>query len=139
FFRFKTGAMLIPMERGAGEPVAKQIVQYLRRAIEAGRLRPGTKLEPIRVLARELGVNRETVAAAYHELEILGLTESTVGRGTFVLPRPESAAATAAVGADGGRPFEPVLSRSVTAALGVSVLRPPAAVPAGGVHLRRPV
>ncbi len=28
--------MLIPLERGAREPVAKQIVQYLRRAIVAG-------------------------------------------------------------------------------------------------------
>jgi DNA-binding GntR family transcriptional regulator len=65
--------------------VAAQIVAYLRRAIEAGRLAPGAKLEPIRVLAKELGLNRETVATAYRELETLGLTESTVGRGTFVL------------------------------------------------------
>jgi len=129
--------MLIPIERGAREPVTKQIVEYIRRAIEAGRLGAGTKLDPIRVLARELGVNRETVAGAYHELEILGLTESTVGRGTFVLPRPDPAPAAAAVGGDGGRPFEPVLSRSVTAALGVSVLRAPHAVPAGVVHFDR--
>ena len=100
--------MLIPIERGGREPVTKQIVQYLRRAIEAERLRPGTKLEPIRVLARELGVNRETVAGAYHELEVLGLTESTVGRGTFVLPRPTPAgiaAATAGTAGGAERPF----------------------------------
>src|SRR5262245_20632137 len=121
--------MLIPIERGAREPVTKQIVQYIRRAIEAGRLGTGTKLDPIRVLARELGVNRETVAGAYHELEILGLTESTVGRGTFVLPRSGTAAAAAA--ADVTRPFEPVLSRSVTAAMAVSVTRAPQTVPPG--------
>ena len=47
--------MLIPIERGAREPISSQIVAYLRRAIEAGRLAPGAKLEPIRVLAKELG------------------------------------------------------------------------------------
>src|SRR5262249_55210970 len=77
-------AMLIPIERGAREPLADQIVAYLRRAIEAGRLAPGAKLEPIRVLAKALGVNRETVAAAYRELGDLGLAESTRRRGPAV-------------------------------------------------------
>ena len=79
--------MTIPLDRRSGRPVFRQIVDYLRRAIESGRLAPGTKLDPIRVLAAALGVNRETVADAYRELEALGLTESTVGRGTYVLTR----------------------------------------------------
>src|SRR5712691_5391274 len=102
--------MLIPIERGASETVTKQIVRYLQRAIEAGRLRPGTKLEPIRQLARELGVNRETVAGAYHELEVLGLTESTVGRGTFVCVKG-TPAASAGAPAVTDRPFAPVFAR----------------------------
>src|SRR5262245_58307256 len=98
--------MLIPIERRAREPVSTQIVAYLRRAIEAGRLASGAKLEPIRVLAKELGVNRETVATAYRELERLGLTESTVGRGTFVSGRgPTPNGVTSAGPAE--RPFEP--------------------------------
>jgi len=131
--------MLIPIERGAREPVAKQIVQYLRRAIDAGRLRPGTKLEPIRVLARELGVNRETVAAAYHELEILGLTESAVGRGTFVLARAEAAASRQAGADERGRPraFEPVFSRRSLAATSLAAVRVDYSAPADAVHLER--
>ena len=100
--------MLIPLDRNAREPIATQIASYLRRAIEAGRLEPGAKLEPIRILARELGLNRETVATAYRELERLGLTEATVGRGTFVLGVPGARAGGA--GDPGARPFEPVFS-----------------------------
>jgi DNA-binding transcriptional MocR family regulator len=130
--------MLIPIERGAREPVTKQIVQYLRRAIDAGRLRAGTKLEPIRVLARELGVNRETVAAAYHELEILGLTESTVGRGTFVLARATAVGGREASEAPARqRPFEPVFSRRSTAATSLAAVRIDYSAPAGVVHLER--
>jgi DNA-binding transcriptional MocR family regulator len=110
--------VIIPIERRGARPVFRQIVDYLKRAIEAGRLAPGTKLEPIRVLARELGVNRETVADAYRELEALGLTESTVGRGTFVLARMAvngAAVASRAESERGERPFVPLLSRAVEA------------------------
>ena len=133
--------MLIPIERGAREPISDQIVAYLRRAIEAGRLAPGAKLEPIRVLAKELGVNRETVAAAYRELEHLGLTEATVGRGTFVLDR-RLPAATSAAGAPASapaneRPFEPVFARSSEATRATAVARVDYSAPAGAVHLER--
>jgi len=109
--------MLIPIERRAREPISDQIVAYLRRAIEAGRLAPGAKLEPIRVLAKELGVNRETVAVAYRELERLGLTESTVGRGTFVEGRGPTPIGVAARVAPAERPFEPTFARASEAAL----------------------
>ncbi len=130
--------MLIPIERGAREPVSKQLAQYLRRAIEAGRMGVGTKLEPIRVLARELGVNRETVAAAYHELQVLGLIESTVGRGTFVMPQGSGAAPVGgAGGAAESRPFEPVFSALSTAAASLAAVRVDYEAPAGAVHLER--
>src|SRR5579871_1801313 len=96
--------MLIPIERRGAKPVFRQIVDYLRRNIESGRLGPGARLPPIRELARDLGVNRETVADAYRELEALGLTESGVGRGTFVLARP-AVAPSAPPPAE--RPFHP--------------------------------
>ena len=128
--------MLIPIERGGSETVTRQIVQYLRRAIEAGRLRPGAKLEPIRQLARELGVNRETVAGAYHELEVLGLTESTVGRGTFVRPR-DTPASVAAATAAADRPFEPVFARRCAVPLTDAASRVDYSAPANAVHFER--
>jgi DNA-binding transcriptional MocR family regulator len=81
--------MQIELERGPGSgtlPVYRQIAERLRREIEAGRLREGEQLPPIRELARRLGVNRDTVALAYDALASEGAVESTVGRGTFVRP-----------------------------------------------------
>ncbi len=62
----------------------------LKRAIETGELRPGTRLPAERDLAKELRVSRTTVAKAYCELEMEGLLRSQVGRGTFVCAVPES-------------------------------------------------
>jgi GntR family transcriptional regulator/MocR family aminotransferase len=129
--------MLIPIERKAREPVSSQIVSYLRRAIEAGRLASGAKLEPIRVLAKELGVNRETVAAAYRELEHLGLTESTVGRGTFVVERRLTPNGVAGGARTAERPFEPVFSRASEAARATGAARIDYSAPEGAVHFER--
>lgn len=129
--------MLIPIERKAREPMAAQIVSYLRRAIEAGRLDTGAKLEPIRVLAKQLGVNRETVATAYRELEQLGLTEATVGRGTFVLGPAEATRASVGPASPGERPFEPVFSRASEASRASAVARVDYSAPAGAVRFER--
>ena len=129
--------MLIPIERKAREPVAAQIVSYLRRAIEAGRLQPGAKLEPIRVLAKELGLNRETVAAAYRELEQQGLTEATVGRGTFVTGPADVTRIRVAGGNPAERPFEPVFSRAIEAARGCAVARVDYGAPANAIRFER--
>ena len=69
---------------GRGQPVYRQIADHVRAEIESGELRPGTRLPPIRGLATDLGVNRDTVALAYESLSSSGLLESVVGRGTFV-------------------------------------------------------
>jgi 2-aminoadipate transaminase len=124
--------MLIPLDRKAREPIAAQIVSYLRRAIEAGRLEPGTKLEPIRELARELGVNRETVATAYRDLERLGFTEATVGRGTFVLGTSPTRSSVER-GAE-ERAFEPVFSQACESLRAAGVSRVDYAAPEGAVR-----
>jgi len=115
--------MVIPIDRNGSRPVFRQIVDYLRRNIESGRLPPGTKLQPIRLLARALGVNRETVADAYRELETLGMTESGVGRGTFVLartdvPRPGVTEDKPAP----RRPFVPILSHAADTVTGLRLI-----------------
>jgi DNA-binding transcriptional MocR family regulator len=65
-------------------PVYRQIVGQIRDRVESGALVAGDRLPPIRELARELGVNRDTVAVAYEALAAEGVVESRVGRGTFV-------------------------------------------------------
>ena len=126
--------MIIPLDRRGSRPVFRQIVDYLRRAIESGRLPPGTKLTPIRVFAKELGVNRETVADAYRELEALGLTESGVGRGTFVLGQADGARREGTPSAP-ARPFVPGLSRGAAATLAFPTID--FGADARAVHLER--
>ena len=63
------------------------IVQSVRDAIVSGRLRPGDSLPPIRELAAELGVNRNTVAAAYRQLVSVGAADTRGRGGTVVADR----------------------------------------------------
>lgn len=81
--------MDLSIERpGTGErtprPVYRQIADQIRAQVGGGGLREGDRLPPIRDLARQLGVNRDTVGLAYEALAAEGLVESRVGRGTFV-------------------------------------------------------
>lgn len=59
-----------------------QIVQGIRRLIAGGELKPGDELPTVRQLAADLGVNLNTVARAYRELEDAGLVSTVRGRGT---------------------------------------------------------
>jgi len=72
-------------------PVHQQIAEQIRGRVERGELVPGDRLPPIRALARQLGVNRDTVSTAYENLAAAGVVDARVGRGTFVRglrPRP---------------------------------------------------
>ena len=71
-------------------PVYRQIADGVRSAALDGRLRPGDRLPPTRDLARELGVNRNTVVAAYETLSSEGWTRSHTGKGTFLVSREGS-------------------------------------------------
>jgi DNA-binding transcriptional regulator YhcF (GntR family) len=53
-------------------------------AMHLGHLRPGDRLETMRELARELGVDHRAVAAAYRELEAEGLVEIRGRAGVFL-------------------------------------------------------
>jgi DNA-binding transcriptional MocR family regulator len=59
---------------------AAEIADSVRALVDSGRLAPGDPLPPVRVLADSLGVNRNTVVAAYRVLGQAG-TVQTLGRG----------------------------------------------------------
>ncbi|NJA56964.1 GntR family transcriptional regulator, partial [Streptomyces sp. NEAU-H3] len=73
--------------------------EYLRHAhvlasrILSGRLRPGDRLPPQRVYARERGIAASTAARVYGELRRRGLVVGEVGRGTYVRAAPPGAGA----------------------------------------------
>lgn len=68
-------------------PLGEQLRRALRRAIAERELREGDPLPPVRQLAADLGVNLNTVARAYRELEREGLVSPARGRGTVVTAR----------------------------------------------------
>jgi GntR family transcriptional regulator len=64
--------------------IYRQIVDQVKYLVASGRLKPGEELPPIRVLAKNLLVNPNTVARAYHELEIAGVVTKRRTAGTYV-------------------------------------------------------
>jgi DNA-binding transcriptional MocR family regulator len=78
--------MLVPVQYiGTG---AESIAANVEEAISHGTLAPGDALPPIRELAGRLGVNANTVAAAYRLLRKRGAVETAGRRGTRVRHRP---------------------------------------------------
>ena len=67
----------------AGIPIYVQIVLYLKRAIVGGIVQDGDELPSRRVLSARLGVNPNTVARAYYELEDEGVIRSIPKKGVF--------------------------------------------------------
>ncbi len=68
-------------------------VQALENDVQAGVLKPGTRLLPQRDMANQLGLSVGTVSRAYAEAESRGLISGEVGRGTFVQRRRPPASA----------------------------------------------
>ena len=66
---------------------ASGIASDLRERIERGELTPGTLLPSVRAVAADLGVNRNTVVAAYRQLAQAGLVEARGRGGTRVADR----------------------------------------------------
>ena len=76
--------MLFQIDFKSGTPVYLQLVDQIRYAAASGSLKSGEPLPPIRALAEQLRVNRNTVAKAYTELETQGVIQTIQGKGCFL-------------------------------------------------------
>ncbi len=82
--------LALALDRAGGRRLSlgQQLVDELRRRVQAGSLGPGERLPPVRTLAERLAVTPETVANAYRRLVEEGYLRGEVGRGTFVAAPP---------------------------------------------------
>jgi GntR family transcriptional repressor for pyruvate dehydrogenase complex len=65
-----------------------QVVEHVRREIEAGRLGPGDRLPPERELAQAMGLSRPSLRSGLRTLQTMGIIRSRRGAGTFIAESP---------------------------------------------------
>lgn len=76
--------MLIHVNASSGVPIYLQIETQVKNAVAAGALKKGEALPSVRKLAIELGINPNTVARAYQELEREGVIGTVPGGGSYI-------------------------------------------------------
>jgi GntR family transcriptional regulator/MocR family aminotransferase len=96
----------VSIARDSDVPLYRQLRQALEHEIATGALDPELALPSSRELARELGLSRNTVNAAYAELEAEGFVEAKARCGLFVNSEMVAAAASSAAPSDGDRPVD---------------------------------
>src|SRR5579875_3540073 len=76
-------------------PLWEQVAAEIRRAIAEGEAKPGERMPLAKDLATVLGVNRNTVLRALHQLRDEELLEIRQGRGITVAGTPQRGAVVA--------------------------------------------
>lgn len=76
--------MELKLNRKSGVPLYKQVKTLITEKIRSGELYTGFKMPTERELSDNLSVSRNTISAAYKDLEKEGMLISHQGKGTFV-------------------------------------------------------
>ena len=77
---------MIQIDLQSRVPLYEQLQEQIIRLSMLGILDENQQLPSVRALAREVGVNPNTVAKAYQQLEQQGIIYTVSGRGIFVSP-----------------------------------------------------
>lgn len=65
-------------------PIYVQLVDNISQMALSGELKPDEQLPSVRQLAVSMGINPNTIARAYGELERKGVIYSVAGKGSFI-------------------------------------------------------
>jgi len=76
--------ILLTINTNDPRPIYQQVADGIKELIARGKLAEGAWLPPVRQLAADLGVNLNTIAIAYHELQKEGLIVIKHGSGSIV-------------------------------------------------------
>ncbi|MFZ0583990.1 MAG: GntR family transcriptional regulator [Candidatus Acidiferrales bacterium] len=79
--------MLLTIATTDPRPIYQQVADGIKELIARGKLAEGAALPPVRQVAADLGVNLNTIATAYRELQKDGLIVIKHGSGSVVAPR----------------------------------------------------
>jgi len=79
--------MYITVDERDRRPLYQQVVDEIKALIAGGELREGSSLPPVRQVAADLGVNLNTIAYAYRQLQKEGLVKIRHGAGAVVTSR----------------------------------------------------
>ena len=79
--------MFLTIDATDARPIYQQVADGIKELIARGKLAEGTLLPPVRQLAADLGVNLNTIATAYRELQKDGLIVIKHGSGSVVASR----------------------------------------------------
>jgi GntR family transcriptional regulator len=70
-------------------PIYLQVIEKIKQDIVSGKLKPGEKMQSSREYSNELGINFNTVARVYKELEMEEIVFTKRGLGTFITESTE--------------------------------------------------
>jgi GntR family transcriptional regulator len=76
--------MFLTIDTTDPRPIYQQIADGIKELIARGKLAEGASLPPVRQLAADLGINLNTIATAYRELQKDGLIVIKHGSGSVV-------------------------------------------------------
>jgi GntR family transcriptional regulator len=76
--------MFLTIDTNDARSIYQQVADGIKELIARGDLKEGTALPPVRQLASDLGVNLNTIAIAYRELQKEGLLAVKHGSGAVV-------------------------------------------------------
>src|SRR5215469_18949373 len=79
---------VIQLDETSAMPKYQQIVTQVRALVATGALAPGAPLPSVRQLATDLGINVNTVLAAYHALQAEQIVLVRRGARLTIHPRP---------------------------------------------------
>jgi GntR family transcriptional regulator len=109
--------MLLRIDIHDRRAIYRQIADGIKTMIASGQLREGQTLPGVRQMALDLGVNLNTIAAAYRELQGEGLIEVKRGLGAKVASRPGPREPTKSSQKTLRRPLRTVLTELVLAGM----------------------
>ena len=75
---------MLTIDLQSRQPIYEQLIYRMSELVALGALAPGEQLPSVRALARDLGINPNTVQKAYQELARRGAICSVAGKGRFI-------------------------------------------------------